>query len=148
MSADTLPITPSRFTAALADLPVSSLHAKVFELRNSIAHLEKSNLELEEWAREGDKECYEALLENRDVVRRMEERVELVRREIVEVRGLPFEPEKAKVEERDVGVDASQNGTAERGSAEQQAGNRQPQAQVQAQSNGDTTAEGEQGVFL
>jgi len=33
-------------------------------------------------------------MENRDVIRRMEERVELVRREIVEVRGLPLGPEK------------------------------------------------------
>jgi len=36
-------------------------------------------------------------MENKDVIRRMEERVELVRREIVEVRGLPLGPEKSAV---------------------------------------------------
>ncbi|ORY09088.1 hypothetical protein BCR34DRAFT_568986 [Clohesyomyces aquaticus] len=92
MSATTTPISPSRFASALSSLPISSLHAKVHELRNSIAHLEKSNRELEEFVRvEQDKDCYEALLENREVVSRMEERIELVRREIVEVRGLPLD---------------------------------------------------------
>lgn len=100
MSADALPITSARFSKALEDLPISSLHAKVNELRNSISHLQKSNKELEEYVRqEDDKECYEALVENREVIRRMEERIELVKKEIIENRGLPFEPEQKPREE-------------------------------------------------
>jgi hypothetical protein len=93
MSSTTLPITPARFAAALADLPISSLHAKITELRNNIAHLQKSNQELEDYIRENaDKDCYEALMENKDVIKRFEERIELVKREITEVRGLPLGP--------------------------------------------------------
>ncbi|KAF2735252.1 hypothetical protein EJ04DRAFT_465276, partial [Polyplosphaeria fusca] len=99
MSAESLPITSPRFAAALSTLPPSSLHAKLSELSNSIAHLHRSNAELEAYIqeskeeRDGDKECYEAIQENKDVVRKMEERVELVKREIVEVRGLPLRVE-------------------------------------------------------
>ncbi|KAF2108507.1 hypothetical protein BDV96DRAFT_476873, partial [Lophiotrema nucula] len=81
MSAAALPITSQRFAAALSTLPISSLHAKIAELQNAIAHLHRSNKELEDFAREGDKDCYEALLENRDVIGKFEERVRLVERE-------------------------------------------------------------------
>ncbi|KAK3310413.1 uncharacterized protein B0T15DRAFT_37118 [Chaetomium strumarium] len=50
MSAESLPITPARFAAALKDLPVSSLHLKLAELRNSIAHLDYSNEQLRPYA--------------------------------------------------------------------------------------------------
>jgi hypothetical protein len=50
MSSDALPITPSRFATALTDLPVSALHLKVLELRNSIAHLDYSNEQLRPFA--------------------------------------------------------------------------------------------------
>ncbi|KAF2200046.1 hypothetical protein GQ43DRAFT_397357 [Delitschia confertaspora ATCC 74209] len=90
MSSTSLPISSARFAAALTSLPTSSLHAKIAELQNSISHLQTSNLELKEYAQQGDKDCYEAMMENLDVVRRMEERIELVKREIVEVRGLPL----------------------------------------------------------
>ncbi|KAJ4295876.1 hypothetical protein N0V88_004578 [Collariella sp. IMI 366227] len=46
MSSDALPISPSRFAAALPDLPLSALHLKVLELRNSITHLDYSNEQL------------------------------------------------------------------------------------------------------
>ncbi|KAF2447937.1 hypothetical protein P171DRAFT_339249, partial [Karstenula rhodostoma CBS 690.94] len=82
MSAEALPITSARFAQALESLSVSSLHAKAAELRNSIAHLEKSNAELEEYVRqEQDKELYEAILENREVIKRMGERIELIKKE-------------------------------------------------------------------
>lgn len=94
MSADATPITAARFAAALESLSVSSLHAKAAELRNSINHLEKSNTELEEYVRqEQDKDLYEAILENREVIKRMEERIELVKKEVTEIRCLPWEPE-------------------------------------------------------
>lgn len=102
MSSSSLPISSARFAAALTDLPISNLHAKISELQNSITHLEKSNAELKTYAAEGDKDCYEAMMENLDVIKRMEERVELVKREIVEVRGLPLSSE--EVEKKENGV--------------------------------------------
>ena len=50
MSADALPISPTVFASALQDLPISALHLKVLELRNSIAHLDYSNEQLRPFA--------------------------------------------------------------------------------------------------
>ena len=83
MSSAAPPITPARFAAALPDLPLSSLHAKAAELRNSIAHLEASNDQLQPFAGEGDRDCAEAIRENREVMGRMKERIELLRVEVV-----------------------------------------------------------------
>ncbi|KAH7080570.1 hypothetical protein BKA63DRAFT_563250 [Paraphoma chrysanthemicola] len=94
MSAQTTPISPTRFASALTDLPISSIYAKHAELRNSITHMQSSNAQLEDYARDNDdRECYEAVLENREVMKRFEERIELLRREVVEVRGLPWRPQ-------------------------------------------------------
>ena len=55
--------------------------------------MQSSNKQLEDYARDNDdRECYEAVLENRVVIGRFEERIELLRREVVEVRGLPWKP--------------------------------------------------------
>jgi len=89
MSATATPIPPARFAAALRDLPLSSLHAKAAELRNSIAHLLSSNEELKPFAEAGDKDCTEAIIENEEVIRRMEERISLLRIE-VEGRGMKW----------------------------------------------------------
>ena len=89
MSATATPIPPARFAAALRDLPLSSLHAKAAELRNSIDHLLSSNKELELFAEAGDKDCAEAIMENEEVIRRMEERISLLRME-VEGRGMKW----------------------------------------------------------
>jgi hypothetical protein len=89
MSATATPIPPARFAAALRDLPLSSLHAKAAELRNSIAHLLSSNEELKPFAEAGDKDCAEAITENEEVIRRMEERISLLRIE-VEGRGMKW----------------------------------------------------------
>ena len=89
MSATATPIPPARFAAALRDLPLSSLHAKAAELRNSIAHLLSSNKELKPFAETGDKDCAEAITENEEVIRRMEERISLLRIE-VEERGMKW----------------------------------------------------------
>ncbi len=50
MSADTTPISPARFAAAVKDLSVEMLHIKVIEIRNSIAHLQYSNDQLRPFA--------------------------------------------------------------------------------------------------
>jgi hypothetical protein len=116
-SSDALPITPSRFATALPDLPVSALHLKVLELRNSIAHLDYSNEQLRPFAEGtatttttsqptqpqqessspsteaaqtgGDADCADAIRENEQVIGRMQERIRLVRAE-VERRGLSW----------------------------------------------------------
>src|SRR5205814_2113918 len=98
MSSMTTPITPQRFAAALTDLPLSSLYLKAAELRNSIAHLDYSNEQLRPFADGSepslggtpDPECADAIRENEAVIARMEERIRLVRREVEEVRGLPW----------------------------------------------------------
>ncbi|KAJ9668535.1 hypothetical protein H2201_001176 [Coniosporium apollinis] len=87
MSATSNPIPPERFAAALTELPLGSLHAKAAELRNSIAHLRRSNEQLAPYARDGDRECADAIQENEEVISRMEERVALLKAE-VEGRGM------------------------------------------------------------
>ncbi|EEP80909.1 conserved hypothetical protein [Uncinocarpus reesii 1704] len=89
MSSESLPITPTAFAAALKDLTIPSLYAKVSELRNSISHLERSNAELKQFLDStpgGDAVCEEAVGENEEVIKRMLSRVDLVKAE-VEARG-------------------------------------------------------------
>ncbi|KAG5930189.1 hypothetical protein E4U42_002743 [Claviceps africana] len=101
MSADTRPISPSRFAAALKDLSLSMLHLKVLEIRNSLAHLQYSNDQLRPFAEgtatvlggnanpQPDQDCVEAMRENDAVMGRMAERIALVRAE-VEARGISW----------------------------------------------------------
>ncbi|KAI8719059.1 hypothetical protein NCS52_00686300 [Fusarium sp. LHS14.1] len=103
-SADTRPIAPERFAAALKDLSVGMLHLKVLEIRNSIAHLEYSNDQLKPFAegtatalsdstpaaaQEPDQDCIDAIKENEVVIDRMAERIALIRAE-VEERGMSW----------------------------------------------------------
>jgi len=83
MSASSEPISAARFATALPNLPLSSLHQKATEIRNSILHLEKSNKELRDYADLGDEECAKAVQENIEVITRMKERVELLKQEVV-----------------------------------------------------------------
>jgi hypothetical protein len=107
----TAPITPARFAAALKDLSVASLHLKVLEIRNSLAHLAHSNAQLRPFAEgtvaalggspgEPDSDCADAIRENEAVIQRMRGRVELVRAE-VEERGLSWTEFEAKDEVED-----------------------------------------------
>ncbi|KAI0125568.1 hypothetical protein BJ170DRAFT_438400 [Xylariales sp. AK1849] len=101
MSSETTPISPARFAEALQDLPPSSLALKVFELRNSIAHLDYSNAELKPFAEgrtptldssaanQPDQDCVDAIRENETVIARMQGRIELIKAE-VEGRGLSW----------------------------------------------------------
>ncbi|KAL6869799.1 hypothetical protein ACO1O0_001130 [Amphichorda felina] len=110
MSADTTPISPTRFAAALKDLPLDALHLKVLEIRNAIAHLQYSNDQLKPFA-EGtatpltpspspattagngdtapDQDCIDAIRENEAVIDRMAERIAVIRIE-VEDRGVSW----------------------------------------------------------
>lgn len=137
-SADTHPIAPARFAAALKDLSIGMLHLKVLEIRNSIAHLQYSNDQLKPFA-EGsetaasnaaatdnnaaaaadgpDQDCVDAIRENEQVIDRMAERIALIRAE-VEDRGISWTEFQSKDEVETQNGDASQvngeaNGTAE-----------------------------------
>lgn len=112
MSAESQPITPARFAEAIKDLPLSNLHAKAAELRNSIAHLKSSNAELEKYYTEsGDVDCATYIAENEVVVEKFEERITLLKAE-VEGRGMMWvEEEKNDGQASDTatnGVDESQ----------------------------------------
>jgi hypothetical protein len=113
MSSEATPISPTRFASALQDLSIASLHLKVLELRNSIAHLDYSNEQLRPFAEgkepvlttardvaesdgrelsrtaEPDQDCIDAIRENEAVIARMEERISLVKSE-VESRGISW----------------------------------------------------------
>lgn len=149
MSAESTPITPARFAAALTDLPISSLYAKHAELTNNIVHLESSNRQLEDFARENDdRDCYEALLENRQVIKNFNERIDLIRKEVEEIRGLPWRPrdeEEVRKEEGAIGLNstaATQNGTDATVSSGPQA------AQEQRDGVGAQNGDDEEGVYL
>ena len=88
MSIEATPISPVRFAEALKDLPLSTLHLKAAELRNSIAHLDYSNEQLQPFAdgTEGgsgpDQDCLDAIKENEVVIQRMLERIALLKEEV------------------------------------------------------------------
>lgn len=107
MSSDATPISPTRFATAVKDLPLSALHLKAAELRNSIAHLDYSNEQLKPFA-DGtvggtpDQDCLDAIKENEIVIETMQERMRLLREE-VEGRGsswLEFSSAEEVLEER------------------------------------------------
>jgi hypothetical protein len=126
MSSDALPISPSRFAEALKSLPLSTLHLKVLELRNSIAHLDYSNEQLRPFAlgtsqpisspsdpsqpQQPDQDCIDAIRENEQVISRMEERIRLVRAE-VEDRGQKWEEFASKEELEKVGGEPGETTT-------------------------------------
>lgn len=155
MSAEATPITAARFAAALNDLPISSLYAKHAELTNNIAHLESSNKQLEDFARENDdRDCYEALLENRQVMKSFNERMELIQKEVEEVRGLPWRPQNEGEVRREEGA-IGLNGAMPTQSDTQQTASTAPAASTapsmeQGQMNGSSTqtADDEEGVYL
>ncbi|KAI4126103.1 MAG: hypothetical protein LQ347_005103 [Umbilicaria vellea] len=103
MSSTATPIPLNRFTEAITTLPLSNLHFKAAELRNSIAHLEYSNLQLQPFAEEGDHDCKDAIAENKEVIRSMKERIECLKKE-VEGRGFAWgEEEEQRAEEQNAG---------------------------------------------
>ena len=89
MSRSAVPIPLGRFAEAIVDLPLGNLYAKAAELRNSIAHLNSSNEQLEQYANDGDQDCANAITENQGVLQRMREQINLLKREF-ESRGFPW----------------------------------------------------------
>ncbi|KAL3448838.1 hypothetical protein BJX65DRAFT_274604 [Aspergillus insuetus] len=88
MSSDALPITPAAFAEAITELTLPVLYAKVAELRNSIAHLQRSNAELrtfitESCETEADKRELEGYIaENEGVKESMDARIALCKAEV------------------------------------------------------------------
>lgn len=108
MSSEPLPINPARFAEALKDLSLSSLHLKVLEIRNSIAHLDYSNEQLRPFATgaepvlgapaaQPDQDCVDAIKENEAVIDRMQDRIRMIREE-VEERGFSWTEFQSKEE--------------------------------------------------
>lgn len=139
MSADTTPISSSRFAAALKDLSVEMLRLKVLEIRNSIAHLQYSNDQLKPFAEgtavaasssnstttatttatnEPDQDCMDAIRENDGVIDRMAERIALIRME-VEERGVSWNEfqskEEVEAQQQQQQRESEQNGVGEEG---------------------------------
>jgi hypothetical protein len=79
-------ITPEAFALAITDLPLENIYTKAAELQNSITHLLNSNIQMQPFAEEGDDVCRDAIRENDEVIKRMEERIGLCKTE-VESRG-------------------------------------------------------------
>ncbi|KAE9376834.1 hypothetical protein N431DRAFT_436072 [Stipitochalara longipes BDJ] len=119
MSNEAAPISPARFAAALKDLPLSTLHLKAMEIRNSIAHLDYSNEQLKPFADgtdsssngQPDQDCIDAIKENEIVIARMQERIALLKTE-VEARGSSW-LEFQSAEELQEGDEPLVNGTRE-----------------------------------
>lgn len=88
MSSETLPITPVAFSEAIKELSLPVLYAKVAELRNSIAHLQRSNQELrlfitESCESDADKQELEGYVAENEVVKgSMNERIRLCKAEV------------------------------------------------------------------
>ncbi|PLB44037.1 hypothetical protein P170DRAFT_480980 [Aspergillus steynii IBT 23096] len=88
MSAESAPITPSMFAEAIQELSLSVLYAKVSELRNSVAHLQRSNDELKTFVLEScdsadeKRELESYIAENEGVMTSMTERIALLKAEV------------------------------------------------------------------
>lgn len=88
MSTESLPINPAAFAEAITELPLSAVYGKVSELRNSITHLHRSNLELRIFLLESQdteeekKEIEGYVNENETVIDSMKERLLLLKKEL------------------------------------------------------------------
>ncbi|KAJ5160556.1 uncharacterized protein N7482_007560 [Penicillium canariense] len=133
MSAESHPINLTAFAEVIQELTLSTLYAKVAELHNSIAKLEYSNRQLEEFLNpeqeedraeltEDEVKDFEGYIaENEGVIRSMKERIALVKVE-VENRGQRWIDVEKNGEDRDNdGAPAPiTNGTGQNGGIEQQ----------------------------
>lgn len=81
MSSRSIPISAHRFAEAIRGLPLENLHIKATELSNSIVHLVSSNKQLQPFA-DDDQDCADAIKENERVIKRMENRISLLKSEL------------------------------------------------------------------
>ncbi|KAJ6103145.1 hypothetical protein N7486_005572 [Penicillium sp. IBT 16267x] len=145
MSVVTRAINPDAFAEAIADLPLGAVYSKVSELRNSIAHLRRSNDELRLFLAESQdseeekKELEGYVLENEGVITSMNERISLLKVE-VERRGQTWIEEKG--EEKDL------NGEAQVSSEETVAPVSNGTAGTTFDDQGSNANAGQEGVYL
>lgn len=125
MSGEVRPISAAQFAQAIEDLPFENLYTKAVEIQNSIAHLQRSNAQLQEYSdsikndttlaesvrTEGDKDCLEAISENEIVIKRQTERIELLKQE-VERRGGRWHDGGLQDESTGAATNGLENGTA------------------------------------
>ncbi|KAK7528970.1 uncharacterized protein IWZ02DRAFT_486962 [Phyllosticta citriasiana] len=166
MSSESHPISLERFAEAITELELPSLHGKAAELRNSIFHLRRSNVQLQPFADDGDSDCAEAIRENEQTIQSMESRVELLRLE-VERRGMPWVEDPTVAQQKE-----SANGTQQAGDADsttenagaprdgtdgtvggvghstEQSANTRQERQRQESSAGQQAEEEEEGLYL
>ncbi|KAL1890159.1 hypothetical protein Sste5346_008452 [Sporothrix stenoceras] len=148
MSSETLPISPVRFAEAIKDLSLASLHLKILEIRNDVAHLDYSNEQLLPYAKGDvaalgeteaapDQDCVDAIKENLVVIERKLNQLKLVRAE-VENRGVSWTEFQSKEEAEQQQAESDQR--AERTSSALAAA-RQPVANghTDAATNGSAT---------
>ena len=107
MSSTSAPISAHQFAEAIKDLPLTNLHSKAAEIRNSMAHLISSNHQLQSFADGGDTDCKEAIQENIVVMQRLEGRIQMLKQE-VEGRGFKW----AEDEQKKSNVGMNGNGIA------------------------------------
>ncbi|EAW07914.1 uncharacterized protein ACLA_026310 [Aspergillus clavatus NRRL 1] len=154
MSDEPRPITLEAFAEAIKELPLSAVYAKVLEIRNSIAHLHRSNSELTEFINEScesesDKRELEGYIaENEGVITNMTERLGLLKSEI-ERRGEPW------IEELLNGADTKTDGDQSSATPASQPvvngmaeGDRNTEQQDTSRGPQDTQADNEEGVYL
>ncbi|CAK7273953.1 hypothetical protein SEPCBS57363_005914 [Sporothrix epigloea] len=114
MSSEAPPISLARFAEAIKELSLSTLHLKVLEIRNDVAHLDYSNEQLLPYAKgtaavlgaatadisdevAPDQDCIDAIEENLVVIERKLKQLQLVRDE-VESRGVSWTEFQSKEE--------------------------------------------------
>ncbi|KAG0135992.1 hypothetical protein HOY82DRAFT_118933 [Tuber indicum] len=86
MSATSAPITPEAFLVAIKELELEQLHAEAARLQNSLYHLARSNVALQEF--QNDPELKEAIDDNEITIQRQKQRVQMILEEI-QRRGFP-----------------------------------------------------------
>lgn len=150
MSSGSITINPTAFAEAIQELPLSAVYSKVAELRNSIAHLHRSNTELRLFLSESEdpeeekKELEGYVTENEGVIASMNQRVELLKTEL-ENRGQPWvEVDVEKGEnDNDNGQEQTADGSMANGNAHGTGGVGEDQATANAGQPQD-----EDGVYL
>ena len=151
MSSGAAPIEPARFALALESLPLDALHSKAAELRNSITHLKSSNDQMLPFAEEGDDDCREAMFENLTVIGRLNERIELLRKE-VEGRGMRWADGEVEDAEKGVAmVNGNLNGDGEGvvgNNAERAPSGRLNDEELRQRLEAEMDGDGEDGVHL
>ncbi|GFF23005.1 hypothetical protein IFM61606_08696 [Aspergillus udagawae] len=153
MSEESQPISLEAFAEAIKELPLSAVYAKVSEIRNSIAHLRRSNSELrafidETCESESDKRELEGYVaENERVITTMNERIGLLKTEI-EHRGELWIEERVQADTKVDGDEASASSSSHpvvNGTVEDERPRAHPDATRRPE---DTQVNEEEGVYL